>query len=76
MSGFAPFWPGVRGRKEKRDKALAPLLALWVVTTARSAGSLRGFSGGRFLASVSGHLFSIGVCRPQTADGCRLFSGI
>lgn len=41
--GFAPFWPSLRGRKKKRDKTLAPLLALWVVTSARSAGSLRGF---------------------------------
>ena len=61
---------------EKRDKAMAPLPALSAITTARSAGSLRGFSGGRFLASVSGRLFTTGVCRPQTADGCRVYGGI
>jgi len=60
----------------KRDKALAPLLALLAATTARSAGSLRGFSGGRFLASVSGRLFTTGVCHPRTADGHRLSGGI
>lgn len=43
MGGFAPFLPSLRGRKKKRDKALAPLPALWATTSARSAGSLRGF---------------------------------
>ena len=39
-------------------------------------GVLQNLSGACILASVSGYLFTSGVCRPQTADGCRLLSGI
>ena len=58
--GFAPFRARLRGRKKKRDKTLAPLLALWVVTTARSAGSLRGFCSS-FQVHVFWRLFR-GIC--------------
>ena len=58
--GFAPFWPSLRGRKKKRDKTLAPLPALWATTTARSAGSLRGFYK-TFQVHVFWRLF-LGVC--------------
>jgi len=39
-------------------------------------GILRHLLGACVLASVSEHLFTIGVCFPQTADGHRLSSGI
>ena len=83
MRDFSPFWAEMRVMEPATTTSrIKPWRRFWrfgwshLPAVRAVYGDLQRLSGAPFLASVSGHLFTIGVCRPQIADGCRLFGGI
>ena len=58
---LCPFWQRLRGRKKKQDKRLASEPTLCPVTSARSAGSLRGFSTQAVSAPIVRKMEAVGA---------------
>ena len=68
MTAFPALLRLFRGRKRKQDKGLASEPTLCPVTSARSAGSLRGFSSQSVVAPFEENFRAAGVLVPANAD--------